>query len=343
MTKKEIVINYIKSKIISKEFEIGKTITPELILVKELNIGHSTIRMAINDLIKENILESRQGSGTYVKNSLVDNEKNIILILADFYAKESVHKSNRVFIEETQKEITKEGWTPYILYDDKSVSIHNVLKEKINKIAGCISIGGYDNTMEQIINANIPIVNLGLSIGYVYPGVIIDKTKLFAIERNLIAKYNFKDILIFGLTQALNRTHPNTLINYSVNEYFKKYNANYIPVYANKEVYEKSFKHAMKNLKSVPNLILFLDDNIYNICQPLFEKYDDILKQTKIITHSSGWIDIDDNYKTCTLNYDLKKGSVESVNLIIKLIKKEFIKNHLIYLTPYIVGEDNLK
>lgn len=63
------VFQYIEEKIIKGEWKPNDKITPELQLVKELNVSRVAVREALEKLVTLNILIKKRGKGTYV-NSL---------------------------------------------------------------------------------------------------------------------------------------------------------------------------------------------------------------------------------------------------------------------------------
>lgn len=67
MTKKEFVIEYIKSKIDKGEWRISEKIPSEPILAKDLGVSRMTVREAIEQLSNLKILRKKRGSGTYIK------------------------------------------------------------------------------------------------------------------------------------------------------------------------------------------------------------------------------------------------------------------------------------
>ena len=78
MTKKEKVIEYIKNLIKNNDFKPGKRIQSEADLAKELSVSVLTVRNAFSELERDNIIERRQGSGTYIKT-----HKTYVIILID--------------------------------------------------------------------------------------------------------------------------------------------------------------------------------------------------------------------------------------------------------------------
>lgn len=69
------IANKIIDLIIDEDLKSGDKLPNEYNLAKELDIGRSTLREAVRSLESQNILEVRQGSGTYIsKNIGVSND-----------------------------------------------------------------------------------------------------------------------------------------------------------------------------------------------------------------------------------------------------------------------------
>jgi DNA-binding FadR family transcriptional regulator len=63
----EQVIQQIQAKISEGEFHLNEKIPPEPVLMRHLGVGRSTLREAIRVMVSANVLEVRQGDGTYVR------------------------------------------------------------------------------------------------------------------------------------------------------------------------------------------------------------------------------------------------------------------------------------
>jgi len=82
-----------------------------------------------------------------------------------------------------------------------------------------------------------------------------------------------------------------------------------------------------------------LDDTIFNNVFPIFGEFDSILKNTKIITHSSGYRqDWGTTYDICRLEFDLKNMAYESIQLLLRKIKGEFINKQNKYIDPIVIN-----
>lgn len=66
--KYQVIIDEIKSKILSGDYNIGEKIPTEAILQERFTVSRHTVRKAILDLTNEGFLRSEKGSGTYVSN-----------------------------------------------------------------------------------------------------------------------------------------------------------------------------------------------------------------------------------------------------------------------------------
>lgn len=62
----ESIVNYIKEN----RLEAGDKLPNEHDLALNLGVGRSTLREAVRSLVSRNILEVRQGSGTYVSQNI---------------------------------------------------------------------------------------------------------------------------------------------------------------------------------------------------------------------------------------------------------------------------------
>jgi DNA-binding FadR family transcriptional regulator len=62
------VLEQLKSRIVSGEFEVGDKLPAETVLIEELGVGRTTLREAIRVLEHAGLLSVRHGSGTYVRS-----------------------------------------------------------------------------------------------------------------------------------------------------------------------------------------------------------------------------------------------------------------------------------
>jgi len=65
----EQIVSQIESLIESGAWEVGSRIPPELELMQQLDVSRNTLREAIRALVHAGLLQTKQGSGTYVCSS----------------------------------------------------------------------------------------------------------------------------------------------------------------------------------------------------------------------------------------------------------------------------------
>lgn len=71
--KREALSDWIRDRILAGAFPIGSRLPSENELAKRFQLSRQTVRQAIGTLVRENLLERRQGSGTYVSRAALDN------------------------------------------------------------------------------------------------------------------------------------------------------------------------------------------------------------------------------------------------------------------------------
>jgi GntR family transcriptional regulator len=62
------IANDVRRRIDAGEWSTGQRIPPELTLAREYEVSRVTVRQALAELVKDDLLERRRGSGTYVRH-----------------------------------------------------------------------------------------------------------------------------------------------------------------------------------------------------------------------------------------------------------------------------------
>lgn len=64
----ELAVSQLREQVLSGQWPVGARLPAETELAQRLEVGRSTIREAVRALVQAGLLETRQGSGTYVRS-----------------------------------------------------------------------------------------------------------------------------------------------------------------------------------------------------------------------------------------------------------------------------------
>ena len=347
MEKKEIVINYIYNQIKENVWKKGDKIDTEQKMSSTLNISRGTVREALSILTKKGIIEKKQGSGTFVSDvsSLID-KKYVVIVSTERYVIDLVGGIYRITIEKV-KELAKEaGYTPVFHLVNDNNDLTDTLNINVNEIAGVLSVNAHNNKkiFKTIFEHKIPVVSFLNAESKTYSSVVTDHEDMFYKICELIKKYKLKDVVAITHDKTIFEKNTDVFIYYAIDSFFNEnYNLIKVPFSFDLKTTPKVLRKAFNNLNRVPDAIVFLDDTIYKSALPIFPEFNNLLKQTKIITHSSGDIEFSKKYKICRVEFDLKQIAHAGFNLLQKHINKEFIEDYNVFIKPTVINEEVLK
>lgn len=346
MNKKDIVKHYIIDSIEKGKWSQGEKIFSENQFIDYLNISRGTVRKALLELTHEGILESIQGSGSYVKeNTTIKN--NILILTRDAHLNGEITSSFIYVFDKLKEHIINAGYNPIAFVNNKILPIEETIKPNINNIAGMISLFGKHQDEEFITEKYIPCVSTLRVTASEYPSVLLDYKKFFYKLNELIHKYDFKNVVFFTRKAYLDNrylTTGDTFYFYAMEKYYSKFETYSIPLNSeNNSINIKHMRLVFDNMKKAPDLIVFLDDTLYDKMRPYFPNYEKILSKSKIITHSSHKNIVDKKYNVCRITFDLDKLAEKTVELLVKMIKKEHIEKYNIPISVIVENEKALK
>ena len=64
----ELAVTQLRDQVLSGQWAVGARLPAETELAQQLEVGRSTVREAVRVLVHAGLLETRQGSGTYVRS-----------------------------------------------------------------------------------------------------------------------------------------------------------------------------------------------------------------------------------------------------------------------------------
>lgn len=160
--KYKVVIDDIKSKILSGTYSIGEQIPTESALQEKYNVSRHTIRKAILELSNEGFLRSEKGSGTYVSNH--------------FQSKHGGNSNNRTI-----------GVITTYISDYIFPSIIRGIERRLNDDNYSLLLASTNNDVEQEKKALEMMLSFGVD------GLIIEPTKSNLYNPNISYYLSFKE------------------------------------------------------------------------------------------------------------------------------------------------------
>lgn len=331
MKKKDEIAEFIRNNIKNGTYKPGMRLMCEQDLCKKFNVARMTVRQGLDILVNEDLIYKITGSGSYVKDN---KNKYIIISTNEAYFTQSVAEVYRNSVNILKKKIINLGYTPYLYLekdsDSYSYSYTNKqditlgLEIKLEEIVGLISIRGNEESYDNLAKNNIPIINLLKHDTKKYPGINLNNTDIYKVYDNLLEKYNLKDVIMFNYYPGDFLFETEFMVRNYIDSYFnKKYKLFNVKLYYKLEDQIKAIEECLNQIDHVPEAIVFLDDNLYKATYNVFTKYDNLFRNTKIITHSNNNELIQKNYKICRVIFDPNVFCEQCIKLLLKFINKE--------------------
>lgn len=161
-TKYQVIIDDIKSKILSGDYSLGEKIPTESDLQEKYNVSRHTVRKAILELANEGFLRSEKGSGTYVSNK--------------YQSKSGGNSTNKTI-----------GVITTYLSDYIFPSIIRGIERRLNEDNYSLLLASTNNDVEQEKKA------LEMMLSYGVDGLIVEPTKSNLYNPNIAYYLLFKE------------------------------------------------------------------------------------------------------------------------------------------------------
>jgi GntR family transcriptional regulator, arabinose operon transcriptional repressor len=158
----QVIMNDIKSKILSGEYDVLDKIPTESALQEMYNVSRHTVRKAILELSNEGFLRSEKGSGTYVSNQ--------------YQSKSSVNPNKKTI-----------GVITTYISDYIFPSIIRGIEGRLNEDNYSLLLASTNNDVEQEKKA------LEMMLSYGVDGLIVEPTKSNLYNPNIAYYLSFKE------------------------------------------------------------------------------------------------------------------------------------------------------
>lgn len=150
-----LLVNWIKNKIETNDLKYGEKLFSENELSSMFGISRQTVRQAINILVQEKYMESRQGSGTYITyNALAKHQPNMMIGVVTTYVGAYIFPN---IIRGIETVLTEHNYSMQLAFTHNKVQNESrVLRSMLEKgVDGMI----VEPTQSGLPNPNIEIYN----------------------------------------------------------------------------------------------------------------------------------------------------------------------------------------
>ena len=278
MTKKEKVIEYIKNLIKTNDFDPDKRIQSEADLAKELSVSVLTVRNAFSELERDNIIERRHGSGTYLKSF----KRYVVIILDEqfFYDPLLVGIRNFVISSGLYKLFSDTQWIP-VFYED----IKDKCPVNINEIACIINLYQWNCKLIDIAREkHIPIVEFGNELSP-YAKVSINEILRHRQLIKILEENKFEKVIVFDFVNEFNN-YGSTIDKFYSNYMKENYYYFFQNIIREKKESNKVLTKGFESITEPPDAIVFMNYNLFVSAKYYLKKYNEYIKDSKFIIYN---------------------------------------------------------
>ena len=340
MKKRDTVINFIKEKIKNGEYKPGSKIMSELMLAEYLHISRSTVREALKELSFQGIIDRSKGDGTYLKKTDNIKKKYILFISTENATQGYIRQNYRYFIDCIKRNIEENNYSPLVFIKTDLFNFKESLGDLLNEVEGIIAyIPSPNDRLVMNEMKDMPIVDTFRLKMSSYPFVFLDFRKLYKSITEIIEENNYKNNIVFSVKSVIAYFDIEQVFEEKL--IFGKYNFNSINFLETNDFGLSEIRDVLDNIKTIPDSVIFLDDNLYNVGKQLFKEYNHIFSKTRIITHANDNTVIDKNYPTTKIMFNLSEMAKISVDLLLKIKERKFVQKPNIIVSPTVIEVDN--
>lgn len=307
--KKDIIIDFVMNNIKEGKYRPGSRIMSEGDMAERFGVSKITVRNALSELVKKEIIYKKNGAGSFVSA----NKKQIIL-----YCKKNQFTEIEAFFTELIRQISDKikdyGYLPNIVVQSPGIDFPKINEDELK---GIILLYTYDSSLEKY---SIPKIDYDKYHPSNY-SVNIDYDNLYMNFYRLIREGKYKNPIFF----KYERKREN-IFNYRdipLIEYFKNtYNGFELP----RELptfmtLSQKIDECLRTIDTEPDCIMFFDNTLFQATVPLLHKYSSIFENAKIITHATNLDIIPGEYNITKLEININDVADRIINKLFGLIE----------------------
>jgi len=347
-TKKQIIIDYIISKLDNSEWKPCDRLPSENQLAEELNVSRVTVRDALIYLSTNDYIVKVNNSGHFVnENFIPHNKKTIVIVnrLSDLSYVEGYYP--RKLMDYFEEYVNLAGYNFNILINPSlnKGNIENYLSKDIIKasnIIGVITNVFDDISTNKLLENNIPIVSVTpLSTNSLH-SVSCNYFDWALKTKDLLTKHKITKYLVCSYDLEFSN-NPETFIISGVVDCISDDDKNKVikigpPWYNTLKPSQQAFIEKLEKLDYIPEALVFTDDSLFEAICPILKEID-VLKNIKIITHSNNGRIFPIDFEVCKVEFNIKEIAQKAWELLEKLINGEPVLIPCEYVEAKIINE----
>jgi DNA-binding LacI/PurR family transcriptional regulator len=154
----------LREKIVGGTYSNSRVLPKERILAGQYKVSRTTLRIALDRLVQENLIRKIRGTGNVIKQEMAVTADNIVLLTYDIPDQTDFTINTLHMMEETAAGLS--FYTLYMHIKDNSDSSIGNIAERLNngaRIYGVILVGGYTPELVKALvkQVHVPMVMLG--------------------------------------------------------------------------------------------------------------------------------------------------------------------------------------
>lgn len=307
--KKDIIIDFILNNIKEGKYKPGSRIMSEGDMAQRFGISRITVRAAVDELVKKEIICKKKGACSYVSA-----EKKQIVFCCETNHFTEIESFFTELIKQLAKKTEEKGYIFNIIVKTPNISFPKI---NISEVKGIILFYTYIDDLEKY---NIPIIDFDKYHPTNY-SVNLDYDNLYMNFYRIIKKEKYTNPIFFKYERKREE-----IFNYQdipLLEYFRNaYNGFELP--RDMPTFmslSQKIDECLQSMDIMPDCVMFFDNTLFQAAIPIFHKYDNIFKNTKIITHSTDLDIIPEGYDITRLKIDINEISDRIINKMFNLIE----------------------
>lgn len=342
MKKYELIVEDIKTKILTQKYKVGEMIPSEAQLQSDYDVSRHTVRQALSILVNEGYVRKEQGSGTFVDDAYLDNKKHdkkTIGIVTTYFS-DYIFPSIIRGIEHTLRE---NGYSLLLASTNNDLNQERqVLEMMLNQnVEGLI----VEPTKSNQFNTNlpyyltfkqreIPIVMINAYYEEIkFPYLVMDDEKSGYLVTKHLIDHGHKNIMVITKSDDMQGKLRMTGYITAHSEAKLQFKSSYVFNYTTEtkdETVEEAVKHLQKH-REITAIVCYNDELANRFVRDLAKIGFKVPNDVSIVGIDNAYISYAGEIALTTVAHPQEQMGIDAANMIIKAIRDQATLDNKIY------------